>query len=140
METDLFEVKNYSGEGFQPLVSYDTWRVAVLRYMDELHPDRLDSMERHTATDEVFILTRGQAMLVLGGNQAGVDIIRPVVMNIGEVYNVKRNTWHTVILSQDAHIIIVENENTTPENSEYIDLTDGDRRSVRTLSREFLGV
>lgn len=140
MGDELLEIRKHDGQGFLPLVSFEAWRVAVLRYMDELHPDRLDSMERHTATDEVFILTSGKAMLVLGGNQTGIDSIRPIAMNTGEVYNVRRNTWHTVILSQDAHIIIVENENTARENSEFAELTDGDKRSVRLLSREFLGV
>lgn len=140
MGDELLEIKKHDGQGFLPLVSFEAWRVAVLRYIDELHPDRLNSMERHTATDEVFILIRGQAMLVLGGNQTGIDAIRPVAMNIGEVYNVKRNTWHTVILSRDAHIIIVENENTARENSEFTELTDGEKHSVRTLSHEFLGV
>jgi len=95
LETELFEVKQFSGEGYKPLVAFGTWRVAVLRYMDELHPDKLDEMERHTATDEVFLLTQGKAMLVLGGNHAEVGEILPVAMNPGEIYNVKQNTWHT---------------------------------------------
>lgn len=140
METELFEVKNYSGEGYKPLVSFETWRVAVLRYMDELHPDKLDEMERHTATDEVFILTQGMAMLVLGGNLPDVGEILPVAMNTGEIYNVKQNTWHTIILSQDANIVIVENANTARENSEFASLSTGEIRSVRSLARDFLGV
>lgn len=139
METELFEVKQFSGEGFKPLVSFESWRVAVLRYMDKLHPDKLVEMERHTATDEVFILTRGKAMLVLGGNQPGVGKILPVAMNTGEIYNVKQNTWHTIILSQEAHIIIVENADTARENSEFVSLSTEVVRSVRSLARDFLG-
>lgn len=139
METELFEVKRFSGEGFKPLVSFESWRVAVLRYMDKLHPDKLVEMERHITTDEVFILTRGKAMLVLGGNQPSVREILPVIMDPGEIYNVKKNTWHTIILSRDAHIIIVENADTTRENSEFVSLSTESVRSVRSLAHDFLG-
>ncbi len=140
METELFEVKQFSGEGYKPLVAFGTWRVAVLRYMDELHPDKLDEMERHTATDEVFILTQGKAMLVLGGNHPGVGEMLPVAMNPGEIYNVKQNTWHTIILSQDANIVIVENANTARENSEFVSLSTGEILFLRSLARDFLGI
>ena len=30
-------------------------------------------------------------------------------MGIGKVYNVRRNAWHTLSLSQDAPVLIVEN-------------------------------
>lgn len=139
METELFEVKRFSGEGFKPLVSFESWRVAVLRYMDKLHPDKLVEMERHITTDEVFILTRGKAMLVLGGNQSSVREILPVIMDPGEIYNVKQNTWHTIILSRDAHIIIVENADTTRENSEFVSLSTGEVHFVRSLAHDFLG-
>lgn len=139
LETDLFEVKNYSGQGFKPLVSFDNWRVAALRYMDELHPDRLNTMERHTATDEVFILSHGRAMLLLGGNGPGIGEIVPLSMNIGDIYNIKRNTWHTVVLSRDAHIIIVENDNTSRKNSEFTSLSAGEFQKVCSLAHEFLG-
>lgn len=78
-------------------------------------------------------------MLVLGGNQSSVREILPVIMDPGEIYNVKQNTWHTIILSRDAHIIIVENADTTRENSEFVSLSTERVRSVRSLAHDFLG-
>jgi hypothetical protein len=49
-------------------------------------------------------------MLIIGGNQAKVDGIQTEIMANGKLYNVRQNTWHTVLLSQDASILIIENQ------------------------------
>ncbi len=43
----LLQVRKFRGEGFQPLVTTTTWRVAMLRYMDNILPTRIDNLERH---------------------------------------------------------------------------------------------
>jgi len=135
---ELIEIKNYSGFGYQSLVSFGSWRVAVLRYLDELDIKRINTMERHTATDEVFILTFGKAMLILGGNAEKITDYQSVIMNIGEIYNIKKNTWHTVVMSKDSHIIIVENDDTNKENSETCSLTENLRSKIQLLGTQFL--
>jgi ureidoglycolate hydrolase len=134
----LIEVKAFEGEGFQPLVTYGSWRVAALRYLDELAPDRIDSMERHTATDEVFILVRGNGMLIVGGNGKVVLDPQTIEMKIGDIYNVKKNTWHTIVLSRDAKVIIVENEDTGKDNSNFHLLDHKLQDSLQLSAREFL--
>lgn len=138
MKTELIEIKNYNGFGYQSLVSHGAWRVAVLRYLDELNIENINTMERHTATDEVFILTFGKAMLILGGNDANISEFQPVTMNIGEIYNIKKNTWHTVIMSKDAHIVIVENDDTNKENSETCLLNEILSREIQVQGNQFL--
>ena len=138
MLSDLIDVKTFEGQGFQPLVTFGSWRVAALRYLDEIAPDRIDSMERHTATDEVFILVSGKGMLILGGNDTEVADPQTVEMKIGDVYNVKQNTWHTIILSKNAKVILVENEDTGNGNSNYHPLNRNLRDSLQLRAREFL--
>jgi len=138
MITELIEIKDYDGYGYQSLVTHGTWRVAVLRYLDELNIENIHTMERHTATDEVFILTYGKAMLIIGGNDALVSEFQPVTMNIGKIYNIKKNTWHTVIMSKDAHIVIVENDDTNKENSETCLLTEIISREIQVQGNQFL--
>jgi ureidoglycolate hydrolase len=138
LDTDLIEVKNYEGEGYKPLVSFESWRVAVLRYLDELNPSNINSMERHTATDEVFVLTKGKAMLVLGGNRSEVAELSTFKMNIGEINNVKKNAWHTIIVSRDAHLVIIENDDTCKENSEYCSLSNDLQTTTQKIARDFL--
>ncbi len=130
MDEQLLEIRDYEGEGYQPLVDYGTWRVAILRFLDGLQPERQSSMERHTETDEVFVLTKGKGMLIMGGNGMQIDGIYPQIMEIGKIYNVKRNAWHTVLLSRDASVLLVENCNTDKHNSEYADLSNEQRKLI----------
>ncbi len=140
MLEELIEVKTFEGQGFQPLVSFGSWRVAALRYLDEIAPDRIDSMERHTATDEVFILVAGKGMLILGGNAVQVADPQTIEMKTGDIYNVKKNTWHTIVLSRNAKVILVENEGTGKDNSDYNLLNSELQGSLQRSAREFLEI
>lgn len=133
---NLLEVSEYSGEGYLPLVDFDTWRVAVLNFIDELLPERLNIMQRHDETDEVFVLLKGRCILFLGsGDQAVIKIyaedLRPL-----KFYNVKKGCWHTHTLSEDASVLIVENLDTTSENSPTIALSAPQRRELVNLTHQ----
>ncbi len=134
MDEALIEIRNYHGEGYKPLIDYGGWRVAILRYLDALQPDRIDSMERHTETDEVFVLLHGRGVLIIGGNSDQVDSVQPQTMELGELYNVKRNAWHTILLNHDASVLIVENQDTGKHNSEYADLTSEHRHMILEIA------
>ncbi len=136
MDETMLEIRDYQGEGYQPLVDYGDWRVAILRFLDGLQPDQIDQMERHTETDEVFILLRGQGVLILGGTGLQIEAIYPQVMERGTLYNVKRNAWHTILLSQDASVLLVENNDTGKHNSEYAYLTADHRGQIIEHARQ----
>src|SRR4030042_685614 len=123
MDENLLEIRQYTGEGYRPLIDYADWRVAILRWEESLLPQNIGMMERHTQTDEVFVLLEGQATLILGGNSERVERIQVQDLAISTLYNVKQNTWHTILLSQDASILIVENRNTGEDNTEYFTLS-----------------
>jgi ureidoglycolate hydrolase len=130
MNDSILEISEYLGEGYQPLIDYGAWRVAMLRYMDSLQAGRLDSMERHTQTDEVFVLLDGEGTLIVGGNAPQVEAISLQVMQPGKLYNVKRNAWHTVCLSPQASVLLVENRDTGAHNSEYASLSLEQQRAL----------
>src|SRR5512140_2172056 len=102
MDESLLEIRSHEGEGYQPLVEYGTWRVAILRFEEGLQAGGQSSMERHMETDEVFVLTKGEGALILGGNSREVGTLAVQPMEIGKVYNIKQSAWHTVSLSRDA--------------------------------------
>jgi len=137
MDESMLEIREYHGEGYKPLIDYGEWRVAILRYLDGLQPDRIDQMERHTETDEVFVLLCGQGILILGGTGAQVEGVYPQVMEHGTLYNVKRNAWHTVLLSRDASILLVENNDTSEQNSEYTPLSTSQRNQIVEQARQY---
>jgi ureidoglycolate hydrolase len=124
MDEKVLEIKEYRGEGYQPLIYFGAWRVAVLRWIETTLPEKINYMERHTQTDEIFILLEGQATLILGGNGEVVTDLQRQFMESCKLYNVRQNAWHTVVLSRDGSILIVENRDTGEANSEYYTLSE----------------
>ena len=50
------EIKEYTAEGYSPVIDDESWRVAVLNYIDELEVPNLKTMQKHTLRDDVFVL------------------------------------------------------------------------------------
>lgn len=139
MNENLLEMHEYLGEGYKPLIDFNCWRVAVLRYLDELQPDRISYFERHNETDEVFVLLHGQAVLFIGEGEEQVERILPCPMRQDVLYNVKRGAWHAVALSRDATILLVENRDTARVNSSYFTITPQQSAFlVETVQREII--
>jgi hypothetical protein len=136
MDDKLLEIREFIAPGYQPVIDFETWRVAILNYLEEIHPERIDFMERHIETDEVFVLIKGQGLLFLGEGETRINKIHSKVMEQGKIYNVKRNVWHTVILSRDGSVLIVENRNTSKENSNYSLLDPEQRHLIMTTARQ----
>jgi hypothetical protein len=135
----LLEVRSYSGIGYQPLVDYGQWRVAVLRYHPELEPDAIGTMQRHDETDEVFVLLAGRCILFLGAGQAQVESLHAQDMEPLKIYNVKRSAWHTHTLSPDAVVLIVENVDTTVANSPTVGLKPEQQAELVRLAKRLWG-
>ncbi len=133
MDERWLEIKHYEGQGYRPLVDFGTWRVAILRWIPSIQQDQITYMERHTQTDEVFVLLEGKATLVIGGNSSNVEGIYPQPLGGCRFYNVKQNTWHTVLLSPDASVLIVEENNTGDANTEYCQLNPELRKAIIAL-------
>ena len=122
MNSDLVKILEFNGEGYKPLVDFGTWRVAFLRYIDELIPENIHRLERHVETDEVFVLLAGEAILFFGEGENEIEAITSLKMKPVKLYNVRKNAWHCCVLSRDATILLVENNDTGKENTDYIAL------------------
>lgn len=107
------DIIQYHGEGYKAMLYYDSWRVAFLRYAERFDKEHIQKLERHLLTDEVFVLLNGEAVLIIGEEQ---QVCR---MEKNTIYNVKKAVWHAICVSQDAEVLIVENADTSAENSEY---------------------
>jgi ureidoglycolate hydrolase len=136
IEERILEVRNYEGEGFRPQIYFGSWRVAFLNYLECLHPCNIEKVERHPETDEVFILLHGKAILFLMDGEENTNILLSQILDPGVIYNVKPQTWHTVILSWNASILIVENANTGENNTEFLALSPEQRDTIIKMSRQ----
>jgi ureidoglycolate hydrolase len=138
----LLEIRDYAGEGYRPLIDFGAWRVAILRYIDELLPQNIGRLQRHDETDEVFVLLSGRCLLFIaeGADQADRDDrvgeIHPQDMQPFKLYNIKRGTWHTHTLSEDATVLIVENRDTGSGNSPEIELEAAQRACLVHLTQQ----
>jgi hypothetical protein len=132
----LLEVREYTGIGYQPLIDYGAWRVAILHYIDKLLPQNLDKMQRHDETDEVFVLLSGRCILFIGEGDERISAVYTQDMEPLKLYNVKKSCWHTHTLSQDTTVLIVENRETTSMNSPEIVLDEGQRKKLIELTNQ----
>jgi len=131
----LLEVHEYEGEGYKPLVDFASWRVAILNYSPELLPEQLTRMQRHNETDEVFVLLQGRCLLFVGEGEARVMALHAIDLVPGRIYNVKQAVWHTHTLSADAQVLVVENRDTTYDNSPFTPLTPAQQEELIALTR-----
>jgi hypothetical protein len=139
MTNSLLEIRAYTGEGYRPLVDFGGWRVALLRYIDELLPHALTKMQRHDETDEVFVLLHGRCILFLGEGEAQIEQIHAQEMEPLKLYNVKKSSWHTHTLSEDATVLIMENRDTAAHNSPEVELNRAQRARLIELTRQLWG-
>ena len=110
---DGIEVSEHSGAGYLPLVKFGSWRVAIANYAAHFDRATYRYFERHLLTDEVFVLLEGEAELVAG---RGAE---PLRLETGKLYNVRQGVWHALLLSENAKVLIVEERETSRENTEY---------------------
>lgn len=138
MDSHLLEVSGFDAVGYAPVVDFQTWRVAMLNYIDELEPDQIDNFQCHQETDEVFVLLSGKCILFC----AEVDDKKDIVdisswnMEVNKTYNIKRGVYHTHTLSEDAKVLIVENRDTDDSNSPKIMIDDTVRSKLVKITAE----
>ena len=108
------EIYTYDGLNYQTAMKFGSWRVAYLNHDDEFVEGNLKKIERHNESDEVFILLTGKATLIIG------EELNRVEMEPYKLYNVPKGVWHHIYTSEGTRVLIVENEDTGSENSEYL--------------------
>ncbi len=102
------EIFDYKGPDFKAVMQSGSWKIGLLKYSDRFSKHKV--MERHNKTDEVFVLLEGKATLYVENDS--------VVMEKSKVYNVEKGEWHHIIVSPDATVLIVENSDTSAENTD----------------------
>lgn len=114
----LIEEYEFNQEGYAKLFSYKEWRIAMLNYVEHLEVEKIDYVEYHDLTDEVFVLLEGNCYMILmtfdGDNISNLEIVS---LEKNKVYNIPSGTYHSHVLTKDAKLLIVEQEDTSDSNS-----------------------
>lgn len=104
----MIRVGAHRDAGFRVMVESGEWKIGLLRYNERF--SRFAELERHMLTDEVFVLLSGVATLYTE--------TEALAMEQGNVYTVPAAVWHHIVVSEDASVLVVENRNTSAENTE----------------------
>jgi hypothetical protein len=132
----LIEIREHNAPDYMPLIDYQAWRVALINYTAEYLPGKIDRMQKHTETDEVFVLLTGRCILFLGEGDECVANVHAVDMELYKLYNVKKGVWHSHTFSEDARVLVVENRDTVLENSPFVPLSESQCREVVELTKK----
>jgi mannose-6-phosphate isomerase-like protein (cupin superfamily) len=117
---EKYEIKK---EGYHPLLIRGGWQVAQLNADSNQKAENIKKLDIHNHTDEVFILTKGKAILITAGLIDNEPIFELELMKPGITYNVPVKTWHNIALQKGSEVIIVEKENTHLSDFECFDLS-----------------
>lgn len=104
----MIRVSRHTAEGFRVMAEYGGWKVGMLRYNERF--SCLKEMERHLLTDEIFVLLSGTATLYTDSQS--------LEMEQGSIYNIPAGVWHHIVVSEDANVLVVENRDTSIENTQ----------------------
>ena len=99
---------SFNGEDYKAVMQFEGWKIGLIKTSKRFSV--FDRLERHLLTDEAFILLSGEATLYSEDQK--------IVMEKCVVYNVPKGEWHHVTMSEDATVMVVENANTSDENTE----------------------
>ena len=111
---------SHDNEGYNPYLISSKWQVAQLNYSPEQELENIVRLDVHRKTDEVFILTRGEAILI-GAEIKDDNIMYDFVQMVpGITYNIRKDVWHNIVMNSGTEVIIVEDSNT------HLPLPEGD--------------
>lgn len=130
------DIREYTEPGYSPVIDYESWRVAILNDIDELEVPNLKTMQKHTLSDEVFVLLKGSCTLFTAGNGEEIADVKATKLEPYKLYNVKKGVWHTHTLTPDSSVLIVENKDTCDDNSPTAKMTEEQIKQLRESYKE----
>ena len=113
----LLKTAEHNLPGYEPVAICGEWLVALMNDSPQYNAGEIRTMQKHTLTDEVFVLLSGQCTLFIAEGDDKPEAIRAVTMKPGTTYTVLKNVWHTHSLCKGTKVLVVENSNTDKSNS-----------------------
>jgi hypothetical protein len=131
MNAPLIETYYARENGYHPFFIREHWQVAQLNYLPYLSFTSIDKVEKHEHTDEIFVLTKGKAVLIAAALEQQEVRFECILMQTGVTYNIPINAWHSIAMSEDAEVIIVEKSNTHLNDVVYHQLQETDKQQLK---------
>ena len=112
----------FTGEGMQRVFENEKWTVGIKNWKPANDVTGIDCLERHNLTDELFVLVEGACTLVYANETDNGLEFGAVKMEKDKVYNIPATLWHNTITQKDTKMILIEDSNTSMDNSDILNL------------------
>ena len=113
----MVDIHAHEGDGFKAVMNFESWRVAIMNHAPHQCREAVTQLSRHLETDEAFALLSGQATICWADGDIP-QALHYTQLTPGQLYNVRRGTWHTVLTQPGTKLVVVENSDTSAANSE----------------------
>lgn len=129
------QIENYefSGEGMKRVFENEKWTVGIKNWKPANDITGIDCLERHNKTDELFVLLSGSCTLIYANETSTGLCIESVKMEPMKVYNIPATLWHNTITEKDTKMILIEDSNTSMENSDIYTLNVDEISTIKKL-------
>ena len=124
----------FTGEGMQRVFENEKWTVGIKNWKPANDVTGIDCLERHNLTDELFVLVEGACTLVYANETDNGLEFGAVKMEKDKVYNIPATLWHNTITQKDTKMILIEDSNTSMDNSDILNLDEAQIATVRGLA------
>jgi mannose-6-phosphate isomerase-like protein (cupin superfamily) len=124
----------FTGEGMQRVYENEKWTVGIKNWKPANDITGIDCLERHNKTDELFVLTEGACTLIYANETENGLEFSSVQMEPGKVFNIPATLWHNTITQKDTKMILIEDSNTSMENSDIFNLNEKQIAAIRSLA------
>ncbi len=123
----------FAGEGMQRVFENEKWTVGIKNWKPANDITGIDVLERHNLTDELFVLLAGSCVLISAEPDGDGLKFSKVVMEPNKVYNIPATLWHNTITEKDTKMVLIEDSNTSMDNSDLYTLSAEQIEEIRAL-------
>ena len=122
------EILNYSfdGEGMQRVFENEKWTVGIKNWKPANDITGINNLE-------LFVLVAGSCTLIYANEVEGGLDIKAVKMEPNKVYNIPATLWHNTVTCKDTKMILIEDSNTSMDNSDILDLNEDQIAAIKAL-------
>jgi mannose-6-phosphate isomerase-like protein (cupin superfamily) len=125
----------FADEGMRRVYENAKWTVGIKNWKPANDVSGIDCLERHNLTDELFVLLEGRCTLIFANEVSEGLKIEAVEMDKDKVYVIPQHLWHTTVTERDTKMILIEDSNTSNENSDILHLSGDQIKKIQDLSR-----
>ncbi len=127
---ETFVVKD---KGYHPVIIDNGWQMAHLNYTEEQDIEQITRLDVHLKTDEVFVLIKGNAILIAADIVHEEPLFEVKLMKPNTIYNIPQNMWHNIAMEAGSEVFIAEKSNTHIADCKHFELNERKQEELKSM-------